>query len=189
MRHHLIFEGAELTGKSWLMSRLYDFLEPKYNRSGYLLDGCHWFNCDLGIYGSRHGKPVIAAYLKIFSELKNKNLLAEKFHLSDLVYSRLHRRREINYGGVEKKLLRLGFKIILVTLPENKKAIRSRIRDRLKIYPHYERILRDPGWYIRQQREYLKEIKRSALPSLTVKTGRLPDQNLVNKILKFIHEK
>jgi hypothetical protein len=30
---HLIFEGAELAGKSWLMSRVYDYLERKDNKN------------------------------------------------------------------------------------------------------------------------------------------------------------
>ena len=187
--HHLIFEGAELAGKSWLLSQLYDQLEPKYNQSGYLLDGCHWFNCDLVVYGTKHGRPIIKFYLKIFNELKNSNLLIEKFHLSDIIYNRLHRQKEINYQNLEQQLKKLSFKIILITMPEDKKIIQTRITDRLKLYPHYERILRQPDWYLKQQREYLKEIKKTALPYLIIKTKKLPDDNLTEKILKFIHEK
>lgn len=77
LNHHIIFEGAELAGKSWLMSQIYNYLEPKYNSGGYLLDGCHWFNCDVGVYGTKHGRPIIKSYLKIFKELKNSNLLIE----------------------------------------------------------------------------------------------------------------
>jgi len=185
---HLIFEGAELAGKSWLMSQIYDQLEPKYNQSGYLLDGCHWFNCDVGIYGTKYGKPIIESYLKIFSVLKNKNLLVEKFNLSDIVYNRLHRQKEINYRNINRELKKLNFKIILITFPANKKIIRGRIADRLKLYPHYERILRKPEWYIKQQEEYLKEIKKTGLPYLIIETKKLPDNNLTNKILKWIKE-
>ena len=187
--HHLIFEGAELAGKSWLLSQIYDYLEPKYNQSGYLLDGCHWFNCDVGVYGSRHGQPIIKAYLKIFTELKNNNLLVEKFHLSDIVYSRLRRRKEINYLNIEKQLKNLGFKIILITFPPDKKIIRARIADRLKLYPHYERILQKPDWYIKQQKEYLKKIKKTNLPYLIIETEKLPDDNLTKRILKWIGER
>ncbi|MDD4271280.1 MAG: hypothetical protein PHF50_00560 [Patescibacteria group bacterium] len=187
--HHLIFEGAELAGKSWLMSRIYDQLEPKYNKSGYLLDGCHWFNCDIGVYGTKHGRPVIESYLKIFTELKNSNLLVEKFYLSDIIYSRLHRHKEINYKKTEQHLKKLGFKIILITLPPDKKIIQARINDRLKLYPHYERILRRPDWYIKQQQEYLKEIKKTTLPYLIIETEKLPDNNLTEQILKWIKER
>lgn len=188
MTHHLIFEGAELSGKSWLMSQIYDFLEPKYNQNGFILDGCHWFNCDVGVYGTKHGKPIIKQYLKILGELKNKNILLEKFHLSDIVYNRLHRHKEIRYKTLENELLKLNYKIILCLLPENEKIIKKRIKDRLNLYPHYEKILRNPDWYIKQQREYLKEIKKTKFPYLIIKTNKLPDKKIVEKILKWIGE-
>ena len=189
MTHHLIFEGAELAGKSWLMSQIYDYLEPKYNQSGFVLDGCHWFNCDVGVYGTKHGKKIISHYLKILKELKNKNVVLEKFHLSDIIYNRLHRQKEINYSDLESRLLKLNYKIVLCLLPENKKIIKKRINDRLNLYPHYEKILHNPEWYIKQQGEYLKEINKTKLPFLIVKTSKLPDQKLVEKILKWIGEK
>jgi hypothetical protein len=188
-KHHLIFEGAELTGKSWLISQVYDYLEPKYNQNKVVLDGCHWFNCDVGVFGTKHGQPVIENYYKIFEELKNKNLLVEKLHLADIVYKRLHWREEVDYKQIEKKLKKLDFKIILITFPEDKGLLIKRIQDRLNLYPHYERILRDPEWYINQQREYLKEITKTSLPYLIIETNNLPDQFLVDKILKWIGEK
>ncbi len=186
--HHLIFEGAELAGKSWLMSQVYDYLEPRYNKNKVTLDGCHWFNCDIGFYGTRHGKPIINHYLKIFEELKDKNLIIEKFYISDIIYSRLHKNKEINYKSIEQKLGFLKFKIILITFPPKIKVLKKRIKDRLNIHPHYKRILRDPDWYLAQQNEYLSEIKKTKLPYLTIQTDRLPDQNLVKKILKWIGE-
>jgi len=186
--HHLIFEGAELAGKSWLMSEIYSWLEPKYNQSGYILDGCHWFNCDVGIFGTKHGRPVIESYVKIFTELKNSNLLVEKFYLSDLIYNRLHRHKQIDYKNTEQRLKKLGFKIILITLPPDKRLIQARIDDRLRLYPHYKRILREPEWYIGQQTEYLKEVKKTSLPYLIIETKKLPDNNLNNQILEWINE-
>ncbi|KKS34324.1 MAG: hypothetical protein UU95_C0014G0004 [Parcubacteria group bacterium GW2011_GWC2_42_12] len=188
LKHHLIFEGAELAGKSWLMSQIYNYLEPKYNQSGYLLDGCHWFNCDVGVYGTKHGRPIIEFYLKIFNELKNSNLLIEKFHLSDIVYNRLHRQQEIDYKKIEQQLRKLGFKIILITLPPNEKIIQARIADRLKLYPNYKKIMHQPSWYIKQQEEYLKEIKKTTLPYLIIKTKKLPDDNLTKEILIWLNE-
>lgn len=184
--HHLIFEGAELAGKSWLMSQIYDYLEPKYNKNKVILDGCHWFNCDVGVYGTKHGKPIIKHYLKIFEELKNNNLLLEKLHISDIVYNKINNKKEINYQAVEKILLRLNFKIILAAFPENEALLKKRIEDRLNLYPHYERILKNPNWYLEQQSEYFKQIKKSRLPSLIVRTEKLPDSGLVKKILNWI---
>lgn len=184
--HHLIFEGAELAGKSWLMSQIYDYLEPKYNKNKTVLDGCHWFNCDVGVYGTKHGRPVINHYLKIFKELKNKNLLIEKLHISDIVYNKINNKKEINYQAVEKILRRLNFKIVLVAFPENEALLKKRIKDRLNLYPHYERILKNPDWYLEQQSEYFKQIEKSRLPSLIVRTEKLPDNGLVKKILNWI---
>lgn len=187
--HKIIFEGAELAGKSWLMSQVYDHLEPKYNQNGLLLNGCHWFNSDVGVYGSEHGLPIINHYIKIFKELRERNILVEKLHISDIVYNRLHRKTEIDYFKEEQSLHELNFKMILITFPEDEKLIEKRIRDRLNLYPHYERILQNPGWYIAQQREYKKELEKTLIPHLVIETNQLPDQSLVDKILTWIGEK
>lgn len=187
--HKIIFEGAELAGKSWLMSQVYDFLEPKYNQGGILLNGCHWFNCDVGVYGTEYGQPVIDNYINIFEVLRNKNLLIEKFFISDIVYNRLHRKVEIDYFNQEQLLQNLDFKIIFVKFPEDENLLKRRIEDRLKLYPHYERILHNPKWYINQQREYQKEMEKTIIPNLTIESNQLPDKNLVEKILKWIGEK
>ena len=149
MNHKIIFEGAELAGKSWLMSQVYDYLEPKYNQEGILLNGCHWFNCDVGIYGTEYGKPVIKSYLDIFTTLRRKNLLIEKFFISDIVYNRLHRKINIDYFNTEQRLQELDFRIILIKFPEDEELLKKRIQDRLKLYPQYERILHNPKWYRR----------------------------------------
>ncbi len=187
--HKIIFEGAELAGKSWLMGQVYDYLEPKYNQEGILLNGCHWFNCDVGVYGTKHGKPVIDNYINIFKELKGKNLLIEKFFMSDIVYNRLHRKIELDYFEEEQQLIELDFKIIMITFPEDEELLKKRIADRLRIYPHYERILHNPKWYINQQREYLKELEKTSIPNLIIETNKLPDPNLVSNILKWIGER
>ena len=187
--HHLIFEGAELAGKSWLISQVYDYLEPKYSQNKMTLNGCHWFNCDVGVYGSEQGEKIIEYYCQIFQELESRNLLVEKMQLSDKVYNRLYRKMEIDYFNIEKKLQDLNFKIILITFPEDEALIKKRIADRLALYPHYERIMRAPSWYIIQQREYLKEIKKTLLPYLILETKQLPDDNLPKKILNWIGEK
>jgi hypothetical protein len=188
MTHHLIFEGAELSGKSWVMSQVYNYLEPKYNQSGFVLDGCHWFNCDVGIYGTSNGKPVIKNYLNIFQALRAKNLLIEKFYISDIIYNRLHNKEEVNYNSIEKSLLKLNCKIILIIFPADREKIQKRLNDRLRLYPHYEKIMHNPDWYIKQQKEYIMEVKKSSLPYLIVETDKLPDDGLAKKVLEWIGE-
>jgi len=188
MNHHLIFEGAELAGKSWLMSQVYNHLEPKYNKNKYILDGCHWFNCDIGVFGTKHGAKVIEHYTDIFAELKEKNILAEKLHISDIVYNRLHNNLEVNFSEIEDRLAEMNFKIILICFPEDKGILEKRIIDRLNLYPHYKNILRDTDWYIKQQEEYRQEVAKSKLDSLVIETTTLPDDSLNQKILDWIKE-
>jgi len=185
---HLIFEGAELAGKSWLMSRIYNYLEPKYNQSGFVLDGCHWFNADVGVFGTVYGEAVINNYINLFTELRKKNLLVEKFHTSDIVYNKLHRNTDVSYQTQEKILKDLDFKIILVAFPEDEAILQKRIQDRLNLYPHYQRILQKPAWYIAQQKAYKKELEKSILPVLTIKTDQLPNEEPIEEILKWIKE-
>ena len=187
--HKLIFEGAEMVGKSFVISQIYNYLEKKYNSNTKILNGCHWFNCDVGVYGTDRGKLVINNYVKIFKELKDKNILVEKLHLADIIYNRLHQNKKVDYNTVEKQLKKLNFKIVLITFPEDEKILKERIKDRLAIYPHYERILQKPEWYINQQREYIKEIKKSKLEYLIIRTDKLPNNKLVVEILNFIKEK
>jgi len=188
MHHHLIFEGAELSGKSWIMSQIYEHLESKYNRSKVVLDGCHWFNCDVGIFGTEYGKPIIEQYLNITKVLDNTNILMEKLHISDIVYNRLHFNREVNYVDIESRLLKLDFKIIFITFPEDEDVLNKRIQDRINLYPHYERIRKSPNWYINQQTEYTKEIKKSNLPHLKIKTDSFPNSSYTKEVLKWIKE-
>lgn len=187
MQHHLIFEGAELAGKSWIISQVYDFLEAKYNKEKIVLNGCHWFNSDVGIFGTPNGKFCIEKYAEMLEKLKEKNVIFEKFHISDTVYNRMYRNVEINYEKIEKILQKLDTKIILCKFKEEPELIKKRIDDRLDLYPHYERILQDPEWYIRQQKEYVKEIKKSKLPCLIVNSSELPGDQ-PRQILEWIGE-
>ncbi|MFH1610325.1 MAG: hypothetical protein ABIA91_00355 [Patescibacteria group bacterium] len=96
-KHHIVFEGTELVGKSFLISKIYNYLEKKYNTNPKVLNGCHWFNCDVGVFGTKEGKSVINKYIEILEILKNKNVIFEKLHVTDNVYNkkknRLFKRR------------------------------------------------------------------------------------------------
>jgi len=184
--HKIIFEGAELTGKSWIMSQVYNAIEPKHRKSKNILDGCNWFNADNGVFGTENSLGVINGYLKIFEALKTRNIIVEKFILSDEIYQKLHNGLEVDYSQQKDKLLELGFKIVLITFKEDKELIKKRIQDRLNLYPHYEEILQSVDWYINQQKEYKKKIKSSGLPYLIVETNVLPDDKIVSDILNWI---
>ncbi|MBU0999932.1 hypothetical protein KKE78_00850 [Patescibacteria group bacterium] len=166
---HLIFEGAELSGKSFLMSQIYPILESKNFTSDNFLNGCFWINSDIGIFGTQYGTKVIQEYIKIAEILKGKPILFEKFHLSDMVYKEQSGQEVIDYSAVEERLKKLGFKIVLTVFEENPALIKQRLKDRIKLYPHYRRIAKPPEYYIKQQRLYLDLIKKSSLPYKIVK--------------------
>ena len=189
MSHKIIFEGAELTGKSWLMSQIYNHLEPKYNSGGKVLDGCHWLNCDVGIFGTKYGQIALQKYLELSEGLKDVNVMLEKFHLSEAVYQKLYNNQDFDFKNIEVRLKRLDTKIILVTFPEDEEVIKVRLQDRLNLYPHYKKIAQVPADYIKQQRLFKELIKQSKLEYLIIETDKLPDESLVDKILQFIGEK
>ncbi len=186
MKNHIIFEGAELSGKSWVMSQIYEYLEKKDNTNNNLLNGCHWFNCDNGIFGTKYGKEIIKNYLKIFEVLRKKNVIVEKFHISDAIYNNLYEKKHINYDKVEEKLIELDFSLVLIKFKKDKKLVEKRIKDRLNIYPHYKRILKEPEWYIKQQEEYQKAFERSKLKKTCIETDVLPDEKILEKLIKLL---
>lgn len=184
--HHLIFEGAELSGKSWIMSQIYNYLEPIGRESQNILDGCHWFNADNGIFGTKNSKGVIEAYVKMFDVLRKKNIIVEKFTLSDCIYQKLYRNKDFDYSEIESKLFKLGFKVVLIAFPEKEEIIKKRIQDRLNLYPHYKSILKPVEWYINQQQEYKKRIKEINMPYYIAETNILPDEKLVEDIKEWL---
>ncbi|MEK7158546.1 MAG: hypothetical protein AAB733_03175 [Patescibacteria group bacterium] len=188
MAHHLIFEGAELVGKSSLMQELYDVLEPRYQKTTGLLDGCHWFNCDVGIFGTPEGRPVIEHYTNIIQTLRDRNLLLEKFHLSDLVYHELLHMETPDYHEIEQRLLTLDVRLIFCTMEESEALVEKRLQDRLRLYPHYQRIQRSPQEYLLQQRAYEQAVRRSILPTLTVDLTNMPPTSARDNILTWLNE-
>lgn len=164
MSIHLIFEGAELSGKSFLISQIYPVLENKNSTSDNFLDGCFWINCDIGVFGSPYGSKLIQKYIEMAEILKDRPILFEKFHLSDIVYREQSNQKVIDYSLVEERLKELDFKIVLTVFEEDPVLIEQRLKDRIKLYPHYQRIAKNPQYYIEQQRRYRNWIKKTTLP-------------------------
>lgn len=189
-KYHILFEGAELTGKSYLISRVYDILEKKYSSKEYphLLDGCFWLNCDIGAFGLPEGKAVIETYVQLAEKLKNFNLIFEKFHISDQVYSLLYRRVELTYPEVEKKLKELGFRIVFLTINADQELFAKRLDERIKLYDHYKRIAQTPEQYIKQQKTFERFIDKTILPVLPIDTTNLPDEKIIKQIITWLQK-
>lgn len=188
-KHNIIFEGAELTGKSYLMSQVYDYLESKYNSGGKVMDGCHWFNCDVGIFGTKFGQIALMKYLELLEDINDTNVMVEKFHLTEAVYQKLYNNKNFDFSSIEKRLAKIKAKIILLIFDEDEKLLAKRLEDRLNLYPHYSRIAQSPSDYIAQQRLYLDLIQKSRLNYLILNSSKLPNPGLVDQILHFLGEK
>lgn len=186
--HKLIFEGMELTGKSSIIHSVYDYLEKKYNTHRFILDGCHWFNSDVGIFGTKYGREVVGKYVEIAEIMKEKNVIFEKLHISDQVYHEIDPGITIDYSDTEKRLLEMNTKIILCTVKDDPQIFKSRLKDRLTLYNHYGRISREPEDYLKIQEIYKEKVKESKLPVLTVDLTELPNPNVVQNILTWIGE-
>ncbi len=189
--YHLIFEGAELTGKSYVISQVYNYLEKKYSskKYPYLLDGCFWINADIGIFGSTKGKALINSYLDMAKKLRPDNLIFEKFHISDQVYSWLYRHKKVDYKNVEKILKKLNFKIIYLSVDNDVGLFQHRLEERLQLYPHYNRIKQTPKQYIVQQKNYDFFLQKSQLPCLQINTTNLPNKKILNQIITWLEKK
>lgn len=166
--HHLIFEGAELSGKSFLMSQVYPILETAGSSPENFLDGCFWINCDIGVMGGDYGEPMLKKYVEIADILKDRSIMFEKLHLTDMVYRTMNGKPLPDYSEIETKLVSLGFKIVLTTFNQHEDLIKVKLADRLSQFPHYEKIARDPEFYFRQQELYKEFIKKSRLPYIEI---------------------
>ena len=186
--HKLIFEGAELTGKSSIMSHVYNFLEKKYNTNSKILDGCHWFNCDVGIFGTKYGKDIIERYVEMAELMILRNIMFEKLHISDMVYHDLYKKQKLDYSAIEERLLNLNTKIIFCTIKDDPKLFEKRLGDRLNLYNHYGRIAQKPSDYVEQQEKFKEFISKTKLPVLNVDLTILPNKEAVKEILTWIGE-
>lgn len=184
---HLIFEGCELVGKSYLMAQVYNVLEKEHQTSKYIMNGCHWFNSDVGIFGTEYGQPIVDSYIDMLEVLRDKCVLFEKLHLSDVVYNKMCNNIELDYSQQEERLLSLNAKIILLTIDEDETLIKSRLEDRLRLYPHYSLVLKEPGWYLEQQQLYLEAVSKSRLPFIKIDMTEIPNKQS-EKVLKWAEE-
>lgn len=189
--YHLIFEGAELTGKSYVIAQVYNYLEKKYSskKYPYLLDGCLWINADIGLFGSQQGRILIKNYIALIKKLKNNNIIFEKFHLTDQVYSHLYRKKNTNYKKIEHELKLLNFKIIFLYIDSDVNLFKKRLVDRINLYPHYKRIKQKPIDYINQQKRYEFFLKKTTVPYLKINTSKIPNKKIIKQILQWLEKK
>jgi thymidylate kinase len=179
----LIFEGAELVGKSTLTSAMYQRLVHAYTSSNEILDGCYYLYCDIGIFSTPLARDYIFHMAKIVELMKERNVVMDKFHLADEVYQKEYRGKTISHRWVEDEILRpLGTRMILITVSED--HLEQRLQQRLKSDPHYALIKKPFDFYKRMQERYLQAIQHTTLDWLLV-DGTIPPEENVTRILAW----
>src|SRR3954463_8964442 len=71
----LIFEGAELVGKSTLTSATYQRLVHAYTSSNEILDGCYYLYCDIGIFSTSLARDYLFHMAKIAELMRYHNIV------------------------------------------------------------------------------------------------------------------
>lgn len=183
--HKLIFEGAELTGKSYSIYPVWNHLEQRYNSGAKVMDGCTWFNVDIGLFGTDDGWPLITKYLEIAEMLPHRNIIFEKFHLTHYLYSKEKDTR--TFHMIDEKLAGLGFIIVVTTVQQDPVLYTQRLSDRLAGNPAYSRIAQTPEWYLTKDTEYLELVKESTLDHLVIDNTIIPNDNY-KTILSWLNE-
>jgi len=186
MRQLLIFEGVELAGKSWVLSQLYPLLEGLGSTSPIFLNGCIWFNCDIGLLGDTYGSALMQHQIKLAQTIPDRSMIWEKFHFSDQAYRLFHGLEKISYNGLEDQLMALEAKVIFCQIRPDVELFKQRLADRLRLYPHYQRIAKSPEEYLRLQETYQQILADSILPHLILDTSQLPNTNLATRILDWL---
>lgn len=183
--HKLIFEGAELTGKSFSIYPVWNALEEKYNSGLGIMDGCIWINADVGVFGSENGWRLVEKYVEMAEIFDSQNIIFEKLHLTNHIYTDYSNQKK--YEEITQRLNQAGFKIILTTTKPDPNIFSSRINDRLRSNTAYQRIAKPTQWYIDKQQEYISLLDTSPLPSLTIDNTVIPNDNY-QSVLSWLHE-
>lgn len=179
----LIFEGAELAGKSTLTQATYQRLVHAYTTSNEILDGCYYLYCDIGVFSTPLAHDYLLYMAKIIELMRQRNVVVDKFHLSDQVYQMEYRHRRVDHRWVEDEILwPIDARIVLVTVDAEHLA--GRLEERLVSDPHYALIQKPIDFYKRMQDKYLAAIKGVTLPYLIV-DGAQPVESVVNEALAW----
>ena len=140
----LILEGTRLTGKTELAFALNEhprLVGPRrYRYHSPLVSGewCGFTNTPWGRglinFAREETELALATYdtwVTLFEQLKYYSWLVDRFHLSTRAWQRVHAGRDIDFSALERRLERIGFRIVLcVRPPETFEAARA---ERLKV--------------------------------------------------------
>ena len=173
----IIFEGAELVGKSTLTSATYQRLVHEYTTSNEILDGCYYLYCDIGVFSTPLARDYLYHMAKIIELMRRCNVVVDKFHLADEVYQAEYRGITVAHRWVEHEILRpLDTRLVLVTV--DAEHLEQRLEQRLRSDPHYALIQKPLDFYLRMQQRYQQAIEQTTLAWMRVDGARPVEENV-----------
>ena len=124
-------------------------------------------------------------WVRLFELLPYYSWIVDRFHLSTMIYQSRAHGKNYDFGWLEERLLKLGFRLVFCTRsPESFEAARQ---ERLKVsgkpsqYDH----LQD---FIAEQEEMRKLVDRSLLPKLEVDISGNNVHNATDRIADWMRE-
>jgi hypothetical protein len=173
----IILEGTRLTHKTDLAFRLNEhprIVGPRKYRYHSPIISAEWCGFTNRPWGrglinfrpdeAQRAMETYRTWARLFELLKYYSWIADRFHISTLVYQS-GRGHDYDFSWLEKRLLPLGFCIVLCTRAEETFAAARRERLKVSGAPaQYDDLSR----FIREQEAFRKTVWASSLPHLEV---------------------
>jgi len=172
----LILEGTRLTGKTELAfalnehPRLVGARRYRYHSPLVSAEWCGFTNTPWGRglinFAPEETELAMATYdtwVTLFEQLRYYSWIVDRFHLSTQVWQALHHGVEPDFGWLERRLLAIGFRIVLCYRdPDSFPAARS---ERLEVSGNPSQY-DDLEIFVREQARFDAQAAQSLLPVL-----------------------
>ncbi len=123
-------------------------------------------------------------WIKLFELQRYYSWIVDRFHISTIVYQR-QQGRQIDFQWLEKRLIPLGFCIILCK--RNKNSFNQAKMRRLKVSgnpPQYDNL----NIFIQEQELFRKEVKKSILPHIEIDISSNNLEQVCTNIADFLED-
>jgi len=193
----IILEGTRLTHKTDIAFRLNEdprIVGPRRYRYHSPIISAEWCGFTNRPWGrglinfqpdeAGRAMETYRTWVRLFELLKYYSWIVDRFHISTLVYQS-GRGRKYDFSWLEKRLLPLGFGIVLCTRDEETFAAARRGRLKVSGAPdQYD----DIDHFIREQKAYLQAVRASSLPHLEVDVSGGDLEHVCERIADWLDE-
>jgi hypothetical protein len=174
----VILEGARMTHKTEIALALNEhprFVGPRKYRYHSPIISAEWSGLQDAAWGQslinfekpyeKRALEIFDLWVKLIEHLPHISWIIDRFHLSTLMYQELYHQKSYDFGRIEERLIRLGFRLIFCYRDPATYA-RAR-KERLKISGN-------PSQYdnlkmiIREQERLVELVEKSKFPKLIV---------------------